>query len=354
MKNRPDFERFLTTVFLGEPDRVPLVELFVHRDVKEAFMGRPVSDLKTEVEFYVAMGADCVPLLASVFRRGNIPRQTTRKSSFRYSLYQSGSATTRNWAEEGRGVITSHEEFERFSWPTVDDIDCSEYEAIEGYLPAGMKVVASNAFIFDAVSRLMGTENFFLSLMDNQDLVERMFEKAGALQYQLIERICEHECVGAVWIGDDIAYAESLLVSPKVLRKYLFPWFKKIGDFCRAKNLAYLYHSDGNLWEVMEDIIDLGFNALHPIEPKAMDIKEVKERFGHKLCLIGNIDLGYTLTRGTPQEVEAEVRQRIRDIALGGGYCVSSSNSITEYVPLDNFKAMIETTLKYGSYPINC
>jgi uroporphyrinogen decarboxylase len=85
-----------------------------------------------------------------------------------------------------------------------------------------------------------------------------------------------------------------------------------------------------------------------------MDINEVKEKYGHSLCIIGNIDLAYTLTRGTPREVEAEVRQRIRDIAPGGGYCVSSSNSITEYVPLDNFKAMIAATLKYGSYPINC
>ncbi|MFQ5904351.1 MAG: uroporphyrinogen decarboxylase family protein, partial [Candidatus Binatia bacterium] len=344
----------LTTLFLAEPDRVPLAELAVHRDVKKAFMGKPVSDLKTEVEFCIAAGADFVPLLAGVFRRGNIPRQSSRKTSFRYSLYQGDSATTRNWVEEGRGVITGHEEFEKFSWPVADDIDCSEYETIKSYLPSGMKVVASNGFIFDAVNRLMGTENFFLSLMNKQDLVERMFEKIGNLQYRLIERICEYDCVGAVWMADDVAYAESLMVSPKILKKYLFPWYKKIGNLCRAKNLAYLYHSDGNLWEVMEDIVDAGFNALHPIEPKAMDIKEVKEKFGHRLCLIGNIDLGYTLTRGTPQEVEEEVRQRIRDIAPGGGYCVSSSNSITEYVPLDNFKAMMEATLKHGSYPINC
>lgn len=301
MKDRPDFERFRTALFLGEPDRVPLAEVMVHRDVKRAFMGQPVSDLKTEVEFCIAAGADFVPLLASVFRRGNIPRQTSRKGSFQFSLYQSDSSSTRNWAEEGRGVISSHEELERFSWPDVDAIDCSEYEAIRTHLPPGMKVVATNGYIFDAVSRLMGTENFFISLMDKPDVVARMFEKVGALQYRLIERICEYECVGAVWMADDVAYAESLLVLPKVLRKNLFPWFKKIGDLCREKNLAYLYHSDGNLWEVMDDIVDAGFNALHPIEPKAMDIKEVKEKFGHKLCLIGNIDLGYTLRGGPPK-----------------------------------------------------
>jgi len=83
-----------------------------------------------------------------------------------------------------------------------------------------------------------------------------------------------------------------------------------------------------------------------------MDIVEVKRRYAGRLCVIGNIDLGYTLTRGTPAEVEAEVRERIRTLAPGGGYCVSSSNSVTEYVPLENYKAMLAATLRYGTYPI--
>jgi uroporphyrinogen decarboxylase len=100
----------------------------------------------------------------------------------------------------------------------------------------------------------------------------------------------------------------------------------------------------------MDDLIEIGVNALHPIEPKAMDIAEVKRRVGRKLCLIGNIDLGYTLTRGTPEEVRAEVRERIRTCAPGGGYCVGSSNTVTNYVPLANYKAMIEASREFGTY----
>ena len=84
-----------------------------------------------------------------------------------------------------------------------------------------------------------------------------------------------------------------------------------------------------------------------------MDIVEVKKKLGHKLCLIGNIDLTYTLTRWTPQEVEEEVKLRIKQLAPGGGYCVSAANAITDYVPLANFNAMREATFKYGKYPIN-
>jgi len=113
-----------------------------------------------------------------------------------------------------------------------------------------------------------------------------------------------------------------------------------------------VYHSDGALQEVVEDIIGCGFDGLNPIEPPAMDINAVKREYGRRISIIGNIDLGYTLTRGTPDEVREEVRQRIRDLAPGGGYAVSSSNSVPEYVPLANFNAMREATFEFGRYPI--
>ena len=83
-----------------------------------------------------------------------------------------------------------------------------------------------------------------------------------------------------------------------------------------------------------------------------MDIAEVKRQFGQYLCLIGNIDLGGSLTMGTPEQVHADVRQRIRELAPGGGYMVGSSNSVTSYVPLANYKALIDAVLKWGRYPI--
>ncbi len=96
---------------------------------------------------------------------------------------------------------------------------------------------------------------------------------------------------GALWYSDDIAYQTGLLVSPRVLRTYHFPWVKKIGDLARARNIPFIYHTDGILWDVMEDLIGCGVGVLHPIEPQAMDIREVKQRYGDRLCLMGNLDL---------------------------------------------------------------
>jgi len=142
------------------------------------------------------------------------------------------------------------------------------------------------------------------------------------------------------------------MVNPKLLRQHLFPWYKEMNRIAHEKGRLVVYHSDGNIQDVIEDIIECGFDGLNPIEPKAMNINELKKKFGSRISLIGNIDLGYTLTRGTPEEVRAEVWQRIHDLAPGGGYAVASSNSVPEYVPLANSNAMREATFDYGKYPI--
>jgi len=102
----------------------------------------------------------------------------------------------------------------------------------------------------------------------------------------------------------------------------------------------------------MDDIIGCHVDAIHPIEPKAMDIAKVKERWGHKLALIGNIDLGYTLTLGSVKDVVKEVKEKIGKIAPGGGYAVGTSNTVTYYIKLENYHAMINITKKFGRYPI--
>lgn len=125
-----------------------------------------------------------------------------------------------------------------------------------------------------------------------------------------------------------------------------------MGDVCKDKGLGYIFHSDGDNTEIMEDLVEAGYHGFNPIQPNCMDIEEVKKKWGKKLCLIGNINLDSTLTLGTPQDVRAEVYERIRTIGPGGGYMVCSSNSIPDYVPLGNMKAMFSAAKEFGTYPL--
>jgi uroporphyrinogen decarboxylase len=153
-------------------------------------------------------------------------------------------------------------------------------------------------------------------------------------------------------MADDVAYSEALMVHPDVLRRYVFPCYSRMRQLCQARDVPMVFHSDGRLDEVLGDIVDCGFAGLNPVEPKAMDIVQLKRDLGSRICLIGNIDLGYTLTRGTPSEVRSEVRLRIAQCAPGGGYCLASSNSVPEYVPFENYQAMRQAAFDFGRYPI--
>jgi uroporphyrinogen decarboxylase len=101
------------------------------------------------------------------------------------------------------------------------------------------------------------------------------------------------------------------------------------------------------LFDVMDKIVGCGVDALHPIEPKAMDLGEVKRRFGDRLCLMGHVDVDL-LSRGTTDEVKAMVKKNIDVAAANGGYCVGSSNSIPEYVKYENYIAMLEAAREFG------
>ncbi|MEW6622852.1 MAG: uroporphyrinogen decarboxylase family protein [Bacillota bacterium] len=351
--DKPDFERIRAALYCAEPDRVPVAEMIIDPKVRAGFMGKPVDDLETNVKFWAEAGYDYILLSKGLLQPGHVLEGTAvQRTKSNTSLYGDG-IEEREWANLHEGVIKNEEDFEKFNWPKPDDLDYSEYKEVEKYLPDNMKVITTSGKIFTCAWMLMGFEHFCMSLYTQPDLIQRLFDKIGEVQYQVLERVLEHKVVQAVWMPDDIAYAEALMVSPQHLRKYLFPWYKKFADTCKQLSLPFLYHSDGRLWEVLDDLIDIGFNALHPIEPKAMNINELKKKVEGKLCIIGNLDLGYTMTRGTPEEVVAETKERIKHLAPGGGYCVSASNSIPSYVPLENYLAMLKTAFDYGRYPIN-
>jgi uroporphyrinogen decarboxylase len=115
--------------------------------------------------------------------------------------------------------------------------------------------------------------------------------------------------------------------------------------------MLFFFHSDGNIWPILDDLIAIGFDAIHPIDPTAMNIREVKEKVGRKLGIMGNIHTDL-LARGTPAEVRDLTKKTIREVAPGGGFALGSGNSVPEWARFENYQAMRETALKFGKYPI--
>lgn len=349
---QPNFQRFRKILLRdGEPDYVPLGDISVHPMLKTGVLGRPVRSLADDVAFWWIAGYDHVPLQQGLQETPLIQHQSMHEVEAQYAA-DTADTQVRSWATEGKGLIASRADFEAIKWPDPDALDYSKFEQIGKLLAPEIKVIAVLGKVFTCVSWLMGLEGMSFALADDPDLVAQVFERVGRFQYRVLERMLEFPCVGAVWHADDIAFKTQLLVSPRVLREHVFPWYTRMNHLTHDRGRLAVYHSDGALQEVVEDIIAAGFQALNPIEPPAMDIVGIKRQYGKRISIIGNIDLGYTLTRGTPDEVRDEVRQRIHDLAPGGGYAVGSSNSVPEYVPLANFNAMREATFEFGRYPI--
>lgn len=365
---QPNFDRFRTAVLSqGEPDRVPLAEASVDAGLKEAVLGRPIRTARDEVDFWAGAGYDFVPIHTGIRlmtgyglaedrevagQRQALLQKNRRVGRAKYGV-GSDAVLRRDWAEEGHGIITTRDEFERFPWPEPDEfVQAETFLEIAAALRPGMKIIAYQGHIFTPVWELMGFEAFCFALRDDPALVEALFERIGAIQYAIFQRVVSLPEVAAAWWPDDIAYTEGLMVAPQHLRRYLFPWLRRMGELCATRSIPWIFHSDGGVREVIEDLIDCGFNALHPIEAKAMDIVALKRRYAGRLALMGNLDLAYPLSLGTPEEVATEVRRLLREVAPGGGYCLGSGNSVPEYVPLANYQAMRETCLEWGRYPI--
>ncbi|MCP4782667.1 MAG: hypothetical protein GY903_27150 [Fuerstiella sp.] len=359
----PDFDNLRKTLLCqGEPKRVPSFEFSVDEVIKRQFLGKPANTLDAEAEFFMKAGYDFVPMTIGIRQTtrgeksgimGSKPVQTgvLKPAQAQYNPFQE-EESTRMWAEEGEGIIQDAASFENYDWPDPDGFDYSSVEYMGKLLPAEARVIVSVGAIFTASWMFMGLESFCIALADGNELAPRLIRKVGEIQMRVVENLLQLDCVGAISMPDDLGYTTSYMINPRTLRELVFPWNKQIGDLVHARDLPYLCHSDGRVYEVIDDLIECGFDALHPCERASTDIDKVKSKYGGRLCLCGNIDLDSTLTLGTPEEVEEEVRMRIRTVGPGGGFCCGSSNSVPEYVPYDNYIAMIETVAKYGDYPI--
>ena len=343
----PDYQRLLKTLRGGEADRVPLLELIVDPEIKSAFLGRPLASAADDIEFWHRAGYDC----ATVYPETPALWYNQKKTQDAVTADSDAASGFRTWASEGKGLIQDWSDLEKYPLCSIQQVNFSYFDQARRLLPSGMALVGAWGDIFTYTWEAMGFEQFSFALFERQNFVAHIFRLLGELSVQIVDALLSYDVVKAFWFSDDLAHKTGLLVSRDVFRKYLFPWLKEMGDRCRKAGRPFLFHSDGALWDVMDDLLDCGVCALQPIEPLAMDIREVKRRYGHKLCLVGNVDIDL-LCRGTEGEIRGQVRRLLREVAPGGGYCLGSANTVANYIPLDNYRAMIDEAQRFGKYPI--
>jgi uroporphyrinogen decarboxylase len=240
---------------------------------------------------------------------------------------------------------------------------------LDGYQPPKVKPSDLGALSY-CTQRFKGTRASILSV---QDPFRRSWNLLGGMPNLLIcygtdpklvhriARIVTDYTLDAIALGaelgadlismdGDLAHETGMIMSPRHFREFIKPYYAELVDFIHGKGLKVFKHTDGNHWKIMEDLIEVGFDGIHPIQPQSLDLAEVKKEIGDRICLLGHIDCRETLVSKSIGDVDEEVRQAIRAAGSGGGYILSSSNTIHPEVSAENYIAMVQATHEYGVY----
>jgi len=240
------------------------------------------------------------------------------------------------------GTIKSIEDFRHAISNLPPLIDDTFYKCAKIFIEETKKEGIASSFQthfgFENTVEGIGFEDFCYALFENQELIEAMLDFYVDVYTKIIHCFMEFK-PDFLTIGDDLAFGQGPFITPEQWEKLFYPHFKKIAAEIKC---PWVFHTDGNTLPIMESVLNLGMDGIHPIEPAAMNIKEIKEIYGEKVCLIGNLNMNI-IARGTTADVEEGIKELFENVGKNGGWILSSSNSIDRGANLLNVIAMGKT-----------
>jgi uroporphyrinogen decarboxylase len=164
------------------------------------------------------------------------------------------------------------------------------------------------------------------------------------MYFLLIDQVAQHPFDG-IRFADDWGYQRGVTIGAKRWRNLILPGLKAIFEYAHQKGLTVMVHSDGDLTEIIPDLIQLGVQILNPIQPECMDILWLKREYGNRICFNGGISSQYSIPWGTPRQIQKEVRACIKYLGKDGGYIIGPTKSLNPDVPLENCLAILTSIL---------
>jgi len=325
-------ERVWTTFQHREPDQVPRFECWIEPEVA-AELGQ--QDL---VSAYASLGLDCI----------HIPlRERPHSNAWKEGVDEWG----RVW-KDGiyvHGLVDNEEDLKRYSPPldlVEEFFDADEVrEAMELY-PDHCFIYGSHVGPFTQAFMAMGLEAFFFRIHDDPRFVEKLLEARTEWCLALFHEAASL-AVDFVVLGDDAGHKTGPMISPQLWRDLILPYHRRIVE---ETNVPVVWHSDGFIEPLLPMAVEAGFAGVHALEPAAgVDLARVKQEFGHDLILMGNVDTSILCTSDL-EAVRREVERCIEQGAPGGGYMISTCNSIFEGMQAHSVIEMFRYAGEIGSY----
>ncbi len=335
---QPDYRHFLRVMGNERAERLPLYEHivnppFMEKVLERNFVGLADGDTADRREYF---------RIFCDFWRG----MTYDTVSFEFGLRQAFPGP--HALSGGKGAIQTRADFEAFPWTEIPArywaMARPRFEALRATMPPGMKAVGGIANgVFELTEDLVGLEYLPFIQVDDPELYADIFRRVGDTMVAVWSEFLPRygDLYVACRFGDDLGHKTSLLTNPRTIRDHVIPQYKRVIDVIHAAGKPFLWHSCGCIFEVMEDVLALGIEAKHSNEDAIAPFDTWIERYGDRIALVGGFDLD-VLCRHTPEEVYARVLEDgARFRAKARGYALGSGNSIPEYVPPENYLAMV-------------
>ena len=255
----------------------------------------------------------------------------------------------------------SVQDLERYPWPDPTDPGytaglAEEAKALHEGTDYAIEASCGFYSFWELAYSLRGYEQLLMDLAMNKEFVSALLAIILEINLEGTRRFLDKagQYIDVFRAADDLASQSALLMSPGTYRQLLKPAYKKYFEFVKSKTQAKIvYHSDGNIVGLLDDLAEIGVDAINPVQPSAVgDTALLKSRFGHKLAFVGGIDTQAVLPRGSFADVTAEVQRRICDLGPGGGYVLAAVHSIQVDVPPENILAMTDAAQVFGRYPL--
>ena len=308
-------------------------------------------------KLYRNVGIDLAPTITALFPKRILKRGAFIDEFGRHMHFEYAADGTEVVGYVG-GAFKSFEDYESWEQP-----DPNWQARINGFLAGRdiQKELHEEVFFIPSTTGLLEVTwegfgiNLFARLLKKTTQARKVFDDRGKFALEMVKILAENDAK-IILIFDDWGHKNGLFMRPQQFHQYIFPWFHQICDAAHKRDCKILLHSDGDLTEVLPDIVKCGVDALNPIEPTTANpeynIFRIKREFGRVLTLVGNIS-PVLLAVGEIHEIEDYAKRLLRECAPGGGYIFASGHSINPAITLDRFEAMQKIRQVHGKYPLH-